>query len=681
MELNKAREKLVSAYLEALKKETIPWEMPWDNSYGKIRNGVSGKAYHGVNQLLLRYVSLENGYEDPRWCTFNQIKNNGWHLENAKGTGVPIEFWSIYDHVNKTKVTMQEYRHICGMDPERAKDFGVISRISIVFNARFIKGIEKLENPQKMWDSNAFIDRFIKNMGVTYKEFGTTASYDPLTDEIIVPPAAAFYDAYGYQSTRLHEACHASGHASRLDRDIKNRYGTEAYAKEELRAEIASSLIAAEAGIPFSLDKDVDNHLAYIQNWIKVLTDQPNELFKAIKDAEKITEYALKIGELEKLKLQESPDLDIAKATETQDTFSIYQLKDSEGTRNIQFEPYERLLAAGHVLDRENYEHIYTVPLANDTTLDDIYTQFNVDHPIDYTGHSLSVSDIVVLHRNGIDIAYYVDRAGFTEVPEFLEEQPLIKEAQAMSDLQIKKPLKMTLDEYLTQRGLESPISDFLSDKMRGNRQLKTERGKKNFEQAAAQAMDDYHTKREAAIAEYHKQVKEHKILPKTSLEQTIETAIYGNPDSKATQAARRMCEKRGIDWQNDPLSHFIHLGVVVNIIDGDIQSIQEKMDELKEVFDRSMDGKDHVEMELDIKMDDMTIFNGVLDEKIICAHYAAYQKDPQFLFKVVQDHCKQQIVEQKNLEENLKDYSHLDRLINSVVEKLEIVEAIEVAL
>ena len=66
----------------------------------------------------------------------------------------------------------------------------------------------------------------------------------------------------------------------------------------------------------------------------------------------------------------------------------------------------------------------------------------------------------------------------------------------------------MTLDEYLTQRGLESPISDFLTDKMRGNRQLKTERGKKNFEQAAAQAMDDYHTKREAAIAEYNKQVK-----------------------------------------------------------------------------------------------------------------------------------------------------------------------------
>ena len=63
--------------------------------------------------------------------------------------------------------------------------------------------------------------------------------------------------------------------------------------------------------------------------------------------------------------------------------------------------------------------------------------------------------------------------------------------------------------------------------------------------------------------------------------------------------------------------------------------------------------------MELDIKMDDMTIFNGVLDEKIICAHYAAYQKDPQFLFKVVQDHCKQQIAEHKNLEENLKDYSH----------------------
>ena len=118
-----------------------------------------------------------------------------------------------------------------------------------------------------------------------------------------------------------------------------------------------------------------------------------------------------------------------AKAQEQQetaqenDTFSIYQLKDGEGTRDFRFEPYDRLQAAGLAVERGNYELIYTAPLAAGTSLDDIFTHFNIDHPKDYKGHSLSVSDVVVLHQNGQDAAHYVDRAGYKEVPEFLQEK------------------------------------------------------------------------------------------------------------------------------------------------------------------------------------------------------------------------------------------------------------------
>ena len=119
-----------------------------------------------------------------------------------------------------------------------------------------------------------------------------------------------------------------------------------------------------------------------------------------------------------------------AKAQETaktaepdKDTFSIYQIKGGDETRDLRFEPYDRLQAAGNVVDRANYELVYSAPLAPETSLEDIYTCFNIDHPKDFKGHSLSVSDVVVLHQDGQDAAHFVDSVGFREVPEFLQEQ------------------------------------------------------------------------------------------------------------------------------------------------------------------------------------------------------------------------------------------------------------------
>ncbi len=119
-----------------------------------------------------------------------------------------------------------------------------------------------------------------------------------------------------------------------------------------------------------------------------------------------------------------------AKAQETaqtagqdKDTFSIYQIKGGDETRDFRFEPYDRLQAAGNVVDRANYELVYSAPLAPETSLEDIYTRFNIDHPKDFKGHSLSVSDVVVLHQNGQDAAHFVDSVGFRQVPEFLQEQ------------------------------------------------------------------------------------------------------------------------------------------------------------------------------------------------------------------------------------------------------------------
>ena len=122
------------------------------------------------------------------------------------------------------------------------------------------------------------------------------------------------------------------------------------------------------------------------------------------------------------------------------DTFSIYQLKRGDETRDFRFEPYDRLQAAGLAVDPANYDLIYTAPLAPDMSLDDIFTRFNIDHPADFKGHSLSVSDVVVLHQAGQDTAHYVDSIGYQQVPEFLREQQELTPDVRMTGEQVRTP-------------------------------------------------------------------------------------------------------------------------------------------------------------------------------------------------------------------------------------------------
>ena len=120
-----------------------------------------------------------------------------------------------------------------------------------------------------------------------------------------------------------------------------------------------------------------------------------------------------------------------AKAQEPdRDSFFIYQLKRGDETRDLRFAPYDRLTAAGHTVDPANYDLIYSAPLAPGTSLEAIFTRFNIDHPKDFKGHSLSVSDVVVLHQNGQDTAHYVDSIGYRQTPEFLQPQNYLKHVE-----------------------------------------------------------------------------------------------------------------------------------------------------------------------------------------------------------------------------------------------------------
>ena len=153
---------------------------------------------------------------------------------------------------------------------------------------------------------------------------------------------------------------------------------------------------------------------------------------------------------------QDAPEQTADKKEPDKDTFSIYQLKDGDGMRDYHFEPYDRLQAAGLSVEAANYNLIYTAEFTPGTSLEDIYTRFNIDHPKDFKGHSLSVSDIVVLHQNGEDTAHYVDSFGYKEVPEFLQEQTP----------QLTPDTRMTGEQIRTPRGSFS-VTDMTAEQMR----------------------------------------------------------------------------------------------------------------------------------------------------------------------------------------------------------------------
>ena len=135
--------------------------------------------------------------------------------------------------------------------------------------------------------------------------------------------------------------------------------------------------------------------------------------------------------------------------TVPRDTFSIYQLKSGNETLDYRFEPLDAIRNNGLSVKPENYEQVYTAPLTEKDSLESIYTRFNIDRPADFKGHSLSVSDIVVLHQDGKDTAHYCDRFGFSQVPEFLQPE-------RAAEVTIPTP-----DQMATQERINTPRGSF----------------------------------------------------------------------------------------------------------------------------------------------------------------------------------------------------------------------------
>lgn len=265
---------VTESIIEKLKKGAIPWKRPW-TGYA-ARNWVTQKEYQGLNQLLL---------EPGEYATWNQIKKAGGKVKKG-ATSSLITFWKIQAFEEENE------------DGEIEKRTVPFLRYYRVFNIADVEGLEpKWKEPDHHHDPVEAAERIIKNyedQPLIIHQKNNRAFYTPATDTVTIPQTNQFEKIEEYYSTLFHELVHSTGHISRLNR--KNAataaaFGSKAYSKEELIAEVGASFLCTKAGI----DNDtLDNSAAYIQSWLKALENDPRMIVHASSQAQKAVDYIIK---------------------------------------------------------------------------------------------------------------------------------------------------------------------------------------------------------------------------------------------------------------------------------------------------------------------------------------------------------------------------------------------------
>lgn len=288
--LKKHRQEIADTIIKKM-EDAMSWKKPWLTASEPPYNVIAQKKYRGSNRL---YLSMF-GYNDPRWMTFKQLKDKGYYLQ-AGSKGAKIEYYRIYDKETKKDLDLNWWQTLT-LDQRKKyeENLQFVYRYSVVFNGSCIHGLEpwKQNVAEVKVNITESIQSIADNMGITiYSDDGSKAFYVPKTDEIHLPQASSFWDQSMYDATMLHELAHATGHPTRLNRDLSGQFGSENYANEELRAEISSFFVSQELGCSITTQV-TDNHVAYLQSWIKAIQADNTVLFKAIKDSDSIADYMI----------------------------------------------------------------------------------------------------------------------------------------------------------------------------------------------------------------------------------------------------------------------------------------------------------------------------------------------------------------------------------------------------
>lgn len=271
---------ITSKIIENLEKGIIPWKKPWIGVKGAY-NRVSGKPYSMLNQMLLK--------QEGEYLTFNQITALGGSVKSGSKSEMVVFF-----KMNKYEEENEEGEMI-------TKQFPVL-RYYRVFHISQVDGIEPIE-PEKINENlgddfhevDKIIEKYLEASEIECKVSSRNqACYNSKNDTIEMPDAKQFVNMNEYYGTFFHEIVHSTGHESRLNRSLKNGFGSENYAKEELVAELGSVFLNNRCGI--ETGDTFDNATAYIQSWLQALKNDKKLIVTASTQAEKAANYVLEIA-------------------------------------------------------------------------------------------------------------------------------------------------------------------------------------------------------------------------------------------------------------------------------------------------------------------------------------------------------------------------------------------------
>ena len=290
--------RFADAIIEQIREGTAPWQKPWGPGERVLPANVdTGRPYAGGNSLHLAAVTQARGYADVRWGTYRQIQARGGQVRKGeRGTRI----LSFQDH-RRIGVTDERGRPVRDNDGERVYRYERLPKPFVrqytVFNAEQADGLPPRPAPtaEPLWKVHQEAERVLGESGVPIRHVaGDRAFYSLNRDEIVLPERVQFPSANHYYQTALHELGHSTGHPERMNRatlvlGMGEGFGSPAYAKEELRAEISAMMTGERVGV----GHDPSRGAAYVEGWVAALEEDPREIRRAAADAQKISDFVL----------------------------------------------------------------------------------------------------------------------------------------------------------------------------------------------------------------------------------------------------------------------------------------------------------------------------------------------------------------------------------------------------
>ena len=278
---------ITNKIIAELEAGRFPWVQPWGTPSAKAqlalpKNASTSRIYSGINVLILWGEVIEKGYTGQSWLTFRQAQALGGHVRKGQhGTTV----------VYADRFIPDDGKRRAAQSGGEARAVPFLKRFT-VFNTDQIDdlpdAIATAAPPPPPGTIEPRVEALIKATGIDFRIGGNRAFYNPSQDYVQVPPPAAFFEPINWHRTALHELGHASGHGSRLNRDLSGSFGSRKYAFEELVAEMNAAFCCASLGITPTV-----RHADYLGSWLDVLREDARAIVRAASRASKGADYLL----------------------------------------------------------------------------------------------------------------------------------------------------------------------------------------------------------------------------------------------------------------------------------------------------------------------------------------------------------------------------------------------------